>query len=80
VVEIQTGLGWSVLAVVSRPFGAVITIRPDPIAMLGSPKPAEPGSWSGVVNVELAALPAPEPATRTVMIRAAAASAALRAC
>ena len=48
--EIQTGLGWLAVAVVSSPFGAVTTNRPLPLTMLGSPKPSEPCSLSGVVN------------------------------
>src|ERR1051326_1178093 len=49
-VEIQRGLGWSAVAVVSSPLGAVTTRRPLPLTMLGSPKPLEPGRASGAVN------------------------------
>src|SRR5438552_11062998 len=56
-VETQTGLGWSLVPVVSRPLGAVATILPLPIARLGSPKPNEPGSCSGVENPDPAACP-----------------------
>src|SRR2546421_8078121 len=45
------------MAVVRSPFGAVTTSRPLPLTMLGSPKPSEPCSLSGIVNPACAVPP-----------------------